>query len=171
MDEVVIYPGKFKLVMIAGCALIFVCVGLAFAIWPDEDGMTFWEFVIIKYVVIPFFGPCFIYAVYRLIVPKPAVIINRRGIFDNASAFPAGLIEWNEIDKVYTYEYCGQRFLGIVPLDVKTFLERQSIFKRWLMKVNTGLVVAPINIPQSVLPMKVDELMLTIQEYHRNYVG
>jgi hypothetical protein len=171
MNELVIYPSKFKMVLLTAGALIFVCVGLAFAIWRDEAGLTFWEFAFMAWVVIPFFGFCFLYACYRLIVPKPALIINHRGIFDNASALSAGLVEWDEIDKVFIYEYQGQRILGIIPLDVKAFLERQPVFKRWLMKVNTRLVEAPINIPQSTLPVKVDELVLKILEVHQNYVG
>jgi len=172
MNEVVIYPSKFKMVLLTAGALIFVCVGLALAIWRDEAGLTFWEFAFMAWVVIPLFGFCFLYACYRLIVPKPAVIINHRGIFDNASPLSAGLVEWDEIDTVFTYEYNGQYYLGIVPLNVEAFLKRQSVFKRWMMKINTGLIDAPpISIPQSTLPMKIDELLLKMQEYHRNYVG
>ena len=171
MNEFVIYPSKFKMVLLTAGALLFVCAGLALAVWRDEAGLTFWEFAFMAWVVIPLFGFCFLYACYRLIVPKPAVIINHRGIFDNASALSAGLVEWDEIDKFFIYEYRGQRILGIVPLDVKAFLQRQPVFKRWLMKVNIRLVEAPINIPQSTLPMKVDELALKILEHHRNYVG
>jgi hypothetical protein len=171
MDELVIYPSKFKTVLIAAGALIFVCIILAFAIWEEKSEVPFWEDLLIYWVGTPLFGFAFIYACYRLIVPKPAVIINHRGIFDNASALSAGLVEWGEIDKVFIYEYYGQRCLGIVPLDVKAFLKRQPVFKRWLMKINMHLVEAPINIPQNTLPIKVDELVLKILEYIRNHGG
>jgi hypothetical protein len=171
MDEIVIYPSKFKTALLAAGALIFVCGILALAIWGEKSEIPSWEELIIYWVGIPFFGFAFIYACYRLIVPKPAVIINHRGVFDNASALSAGLVEWDEIDRVFIYEYYGQRCLGIVPLDVKAFFKRQPIFKRWLMRINLHLVEAPINIPQNTLPMKVDDLLLKILEYIRNHGG
>jgi hypothetical protein len=168
MDEIVIYPSKFRTFLMAAGALIFVGIILALAIWGEKSEDPSGD-LILYWVGIPFFGLIFIYDCYRLIVPKPAVIINHRGVFDNASAVSAGLVEWGEIDKVFVYEYYGQRFLGVVPSDVKAVLKRQPIFKRLLMYINIHLVKAPINIPQNRLPVKVDELALKILEYIRNH--
>jgi hypothetical protein len=122
-------------------------------------------------VGVPFFGLCFLYACYRLIVPKPAVIVNHEGIFDNASAISAGLVKWDEIADVFVSYFMGQSFLSVVPVDIEAFLRRQPVFKIWLMKANAGLVAAPINIPQSMLRMKVEELASEIQKYRQMRVG
>lgn len=171
MNELVIYPSKFKTVLIAVGALMFVCLGLGFAVWQDIAGIPFWKIIIVSWVGIPLFGFSFLYACYRLIVPKPAVIISQQGIFDNASALSAGLVRWEEIAEISIYKFNMQRYLGIVPLDIEAFLQRQPVFKRWLMKINMHTGLAPINIPQITLRMKVDELMLRIQEYRQNHLG
>jgi len=171
MKEIVAYPGKFKMVLMAAGALMFVCLGLGFVIWQDETGFPLWVVVIASWVGIPFFGCCFLYACYRLIVPKPSVIVNHEGIFDNASAVSAGLVRWDEIADVVVYGFSGQRFLGVAPLDVEAFLRHQPAFKRWMMKANLGLGLPPVNIPQSTLAMNVDELLSRIQEYRQDYVG
>jgi len=171
MNEVVIFPSKFKMVLLTVGALIFVCVGLAFAIWRNEAGLTFWEFAFMAWVVIPFFGFSFLYFGYRLIVPKPAVIVSQQGIFYNSSPLSAGLVKWEELAEIYVHNINIQRYLVIVPLDIEAFLQRQPIFKRWLMKINVHTGFAPINIPQFTLRMKADELMLRIQEYRQNHAG
>jgi hypothetical protein len=170
MNEIVVYPSKFKMALIAAGALMFVCFALGFTIWQDEVG-TPWVIVIASLVGIPIFGSGFLYLCYRLIVPKPSVIVNHRGIFDNASILSAGLVKWDEIAYVYVYDVNGRSFLGIVPLDMEAFLQRQQAFKRRLMKFKMGIGATPINIPQFMLRMKVDELILRIQEYHQNHAG
>ncbi|MBO0721229.1 MAG: hypothetical protein J2P41_10420, partial [Blastocatellia bacterium] len=95
MNELVIYPGKLKLVLIAFGALIFASGGIGIAIWQDELRIQTWKFIMASWVGIPFFIFCFSYACYRLFVPKPAVIVNNQGIFDNASALSAGLVSWD----------------------------------------------------------------------------
>jgi hypothetical protein len=171
MNELVLYPSKLKTILIAAGALIFVCSGLSFVIWQDEVGLSFWMIVICSWVGIPFFGFGFLYACYRLIVPKPALIVNHEGIFDNASAISAGLVKWDEIADVFVSDFMGQSFLSVVPVDIEAFLQRQPVFKIWLMKANAGLVAAPINIPQSMLRMKVEELASEIQKYRQKRSG
>jgi hypothetical protein len=39
------------------------------------------------------------------------------------------------------------------------------------MNVNTGLVAAPINIPQTILPIPVEELQEKICSYHASLFG
>lgn len=171
MNAIVVHFSKFKVVLIMVGALMFVCIGLTFALWRKEMELSLWVIVICSWIGIPFFGFGFLYACYRLIVPKPAVIVNHEGIFDNASAVSAGLVGWGEIADIAAYDFCGQCFLGIVPLDIEGFLLRQPAFKRWMMRANLGLGLPPVNIPQSMITMNVDELMFRIQEYHRKYIG
>ena len=113
---------------------------------------------------IPFFGLCLAYAIYRLCIPKPAVIVSDEGIFDNASAVGAGMLRWEEIADVFPYDFVGQRMLGIIPVNENVVIGRQPPFKRVLAKMNRGMGVAPFNIPQSVLPISVDELLVRIEE-------
>ncbi|MEW6208222.1 MAG: STM3941 family protein [Acidobacteriota bacterium] len=150
---------------IAVGALTFVATGIYFAVDRQSLRLPLWVIVISSYIGVPFFGLGFIYACYRLFVPKPLLIINRDGIFDNASAVGAGMLRWEEIAEIFTYTFWGERFLGIIPINPETVMNRQSSIKRFLMKLNRGLKLAPINIPQPGLPMSVDELQSMIEEY------
>jgi hypothetical protein len=172
MSELVIYPSKFRLFLLAVISLIFIWLGVDFVMWQEAPAVfTFRWIAFISLAGFPLFCVCFLYCCYRLIVPKPAVIVNHIGIFDNAVVFSAGLVKWDEIADVFVYNYGRRRFLGIVTLDTEAFLQRQPVFKKWLMKVGMRLGDPPILIPQSILPMKVDELMSRIQEYRRNHVS
>jgi hypothetical protein len=164
MNEIVVYNSKFKMALLAVVALIFVCLTPIIAILEYKAGESVWV-VICSGVVVAFFGSGFLYLCHRLIVPKPAVTVNHRGIFDNASVISAGLVEWDEIADVFVYDYNGLRFLGVVPLDVDAFLKRQPVFKRLLMKFTMGTGLPPLNIPQAMLRMKVDQLASEIQKY------
>src|ERR1041385_4480948 len=118
MNEVAIYPKKVKLLTIALGSLLFVI--LSFYVARNHAmGLDLWTIIIISYVGIPFFGLCLVYAIYRLLVPKPAVVISDEGIFDNASAVGAGMLRWEEIAHVFAYDFMGQRMLGIIPVNEK----------------------------------------------------
>jgi hypothetical protein len=164
LNEIVIYPKKVKLLAIAVGALLFVILGLYFAQNRVEMGLSLWKLIIICYVGIPFFGLCLVYAIYRLLIPKPAVVISDEGIFDNASAVGAGMLRWEEIAHVFAYDYMGQRMLGIIPVNEEVVLGRQSRLKRVMAKMNKGIAPAPFNIPQNVLPISVDELLSRVEE-------
>lgn len=164
-DEIAIYPGRIKMLGIAVGALAFVAAGIYFAVDHQSLRLPLWVIVISSYIGVPFFGLCFIYACHRLLVSKPLIIINREGIFDNASAVGAGMLRWEEIAEIFPYTFWGQRALGIVPIHPEAVMNRQPLIKRFLMKLNRGLVQAPINISQSSLPMPVDQLQTMIEEY------
>jgi len=166
MNEVAIYPKKVKLLTIALGSLLFVI--LSFYVARNHAmGLDLWTIIIISYVGIPFFGLCLVYAIYRLLVPKPAVVISDEGIFDNASAVGAGMLRWEEIADVFAYDFRGQRMLGIIPVNEEVVLGRQSRLKRVMAKMNKGIAEAPFNIPQSVLPITVDELLTRVEERRR----
>src|SRR5215216_2393472 len=159
MNEVAIYPKKVKLLAIAMCALLFVILGFYFAQNRVAMRLPLRAIIITSHVGIPFVGLCLVYAMYRLFMPKPAVVISDEGIFDNASAVGAGMLRWEEIADVFAYDFMGQRMLGIIPVNEEVVLRRQSRLKKVMAKMNKGIAPAPFNIPQNVLPISVDELL------------
>src|SRR6185436_15541060 len=74
----------------------------------------------IFYVGAPLFSLALIYVCYRLLRPRPSVIINQEGIVDNASALGAGLIRWEEIEGMFIYKVMGKPLLGIIPVNLET---------------------------------------------------
>ena len=167
MNEVAIYPKKVKLLAIAVGALLGVILGFYLAQNRVAMELPLDAIIITSYVGIPFFGLCLVYAIYRLLMPKPAVVISDEGIFDNASAVGAGMLKWDEIAEVFAYDFMGQRMLGIIPVNEEVVLGRQSRLKRVMAKMNKGIAEAPFNIPQNVLPISVDELLTRVEERRR----
>jgi hypothetical protein len=163
MDDLVIYPGKGKMLLIAAGSLMFVVLSWFLPATRDRVPLPRGFIVFIAYAGMVFFGLCLVYALYRLLSPKPAVIISRAGIFDNASASGAGMLSWEEIAEVYPYDLMGQRMLGIVPRDAAAVMARLPPLKRILAKMNRGLAQAPFNIPQAGLPVPVEELLREIE--------
>jgi len=158
MNEVVIYPKKLKLLGYAAGSLAFVLFGLYGALKPAPLLI----FIFCAFLVVPLFGLGFIYAAYRLLAGRPALVISDEGLFDNASAVGAGMLRWDEIANVFPYEVAGQKLLGIVPVDPAAVIARQPPLKRAMAKLNGGMSPAPFNIPQTELPIPLEELYMLI---------
>ena len=116
---------------------------------------------------ISFFGLYLVYAVSRLLFPKPSIVISRDGILDNASALSAGLLKWEEIAEIAPYKIGGYPALVIFPVDEEAVIARQPYIKRLLFKISRGLTEATFNIPQVGLTISVDELYRMIEERRR----
>lgn len=162
MIPLTIYPSRRKLGLAAVGALAFV--GAGFFIVSDRT-VPFFIKIVGGYGGIAFFGLCLPFCLYRLIRPKPMIVVSRDGLFDNASAIGAGWLRWHEIAEIKILSFMSQRFLGIVPVNLESVLARTSFWRRLFLRMNRQLVHAPINIPESVLPMSVDELLEKINEY------
>ena len=175
MKDIVIFPNKrYLLAMAAGCLLL-----IGGCLYPLIYGYNIsgrdalgWFFQAITpeifYLGAPLFSLPLIYICYRLVKPRPSVIINQEGIFDNASAFGAGMIRWEEIESMFIYKIMENPFLGIVPVNLDTILARQSGIKRFLFRMNKGMSQAPFAIPQGGLPVSVEELLAEIQSYRKS---
>jgi hypothetical protein len=147
-----------KLVAIAAGSVAFVLAGAWMIRRPDDPTA-----VLFGAAAILFFGASGIFAIVRIVRPTPAVVINDKGIFDNASAVGAGFIAWDEIEDIREYRFKNQVFLGIFPKQLDAILARQSAWKRLAIRANLALGGAPINIPQVALPMRVADLMREIR--------
>ena len=111
------------------------------------------------YVGVTFSGLCFLYAMIRLVRPTPSIVISASGLLDNASAIGVGQLSWPEISEVKIYSFMNQRVLGISLKNPRTVLDRQNSFKRFLMKINRGLVGTMVNIPPNILPIDLEHLL------------
>jgi hypothetical protein len=118
-------------------------------------------------VAVVFFGGCGSYALFRIAKPTPAVIVDRNGILDNASAIGVGFIAWGEIAELREYHFMRQGVLGIVPKDFESLLARLPAWKRVAIRANRLFGFTPVNIPQALLPMSVPQLKREIDAHFR----
>jgi hypothetical protein len=162
-DAVVIYPSRGKLLLLALGSAAFVVLG--FFMW--STGQT--KNQVGGVLSIVFFGACFLFGAARLIWRRPSLIISPNGIFEGSSALGGYLLRWDEIHSVYISTmrvnvFSSQRFLSVRLNNTEEFLARQSSAKARLMRMNMGLVGAPINISSSTLPMTLEEIINVIQQ-------
>jgi hypothetical protein len=169
MEDIVIYASKLKLLAMAAVCLAFEGFFVHFLLYGLSEGRApFKEYIpAILYLGAPVVGLLFVYLCYRLLRPQPAVVINREGIFDNASIFSAGLIRWEKIKSVFTYQVMNHSLLGIIPVDLETIIGRQPAIKRFFFKLGGKGSPVPFAIPGGVLPMSAEELLTKIQAYKR----
>jgi hypothetical protein len=157
-DRLLIYPSRIKMLLVLVGSIAFVVVGIWIGTSRVVRPLPAWQVVIAAYVGVPFFAACGLYAIYRLLVHRPAVEIDSTGITDTASAIGVGKLTWDEVDHVVLYKYSGQSMLGIVPRDLEVFLKRQGPLRRSLTKLTLNLGCAPVNVPQVALRMKLADL-------------
>jgi hypothetical protein len=159
-NELVVPTSRAKLVAMAVGSATFVVTGAWLLSRAAERGPVF---AAVGMSAVAFFGLCGIYALFRLARPSPAVVINHRGIVDNASALGVGLVPWENISELREYRFQNQVFLGIIPRDLDQILLKLPGWKRAAIRANLRLGAAPMNIPQATLPMSVSELLREIE--------
>ncbi len=154
-NETIIYPSKRKTAVLAMGALTFV----ALCYWLLNNAESIGDAQIIPLIGLVFFGACAIYAMYRLFVPKPSLIINEKGITDDSSAISFGFLSWDEIEKIYISNVINQAFLSILPKNVDEQLKKFSGIKQKIFKKNISLTGAPYGISSNSLPISTEKLM------------
>ncbi|XEC96550.1 STM3941 family protein [Paenibacillus tarimensis] len=104
------------------------------------------------------FGLSAIYFLYRLVLSKPSLIINDKGLNDNSSLLSAGEITWEEIDEITMYSYMGNRFVGITVNEDKA--KRLNKIKRMLLKARNVISISEksVSIPLTELYDILNEL-------------
>lgn len=156
-----VYPSVGRLLLVALGALMFVVMGV-YLCFGDRSGPA----VLGGVLSILFFGVCLLYVLWRLIVRRPAVVLDNTGLYDNASGVSAGHLAWNEISQIMvTFQDRYRRpTLSIQVTDPEALLARLPQVKRHVMQGNIKLNGAPVNIPQLLLPIKIHDLHREIQE-------
>jgi glucan phosphoethanolaminetransferase (alkaline phosphatase superfamily) len=167
-QDIIIYPSKWKLFKLAFFSLsifllgVFI-LGIAYNSYLEQMkfdlNLIIIIFVVFFYFIISF--PTLLYFVNRLIFPKPLVMINDDGIFDNSTAFAVGMIQWDEIAEIFNSKYNGEKYLIIVPKNKRALLSRFGPIKR--LFILNGM--SEIWIPEAVLSISIENLLQLIGEY------
>ena len=168
MPALAIYTPKKRLVLMTFGSVVFVAIGIWMLTFPPgEIGL---KGSLGAYVGIPFFGLCGFFFLSRLLSPKPAVVIDETGLFDNASAVNAGLISWAEISGVRVSSFRNQRFLAVYVDDPEKYLRGANPVKRAVMRANQSMVGTAITIPLSALSVSSEELLSVVGKHLRSEV-
>ena len=155
-----------RLLLVAPLLLLF-CVLIAFI----EPVMAVCAalFLLIECIVI--------YAIMKqatLRQTQPAVVLSREGMKIHLIGHDIGLVRWDEIAEIRTYNLWPYRYVGIVPKDTPalckrlgkkaTLIRANDWCLRWLYRP-LRVWCAPINIPQQNLPITADSLLARIAAF------
>ena len=152
VSEDVVYHSKVRLILMMLGSSMFVILGY----WFVSGGVG--AVVAIGWVSIVFFGCCGTFAVWRLVRPRPAVIISAQGVVDHATANSAGLVPWSQIRELKILSFTNQAHLGIFVHDPAAFIAQSSPLKRATMHTNVRLSGAPVVIPRAALATDLETL-------------
>jgi hypothetical protein len=156
--------------------LAVVVSGLtALVIWAVSLGaLAFYEpipFEVRDPVAITFACVFWLGLLRHLSPTKPALVIDDRGLVDQASNYQVGLIPWSEIRgaKIVWRTRKGgvQKVLAIAVRDLTPFMARVGIIARTLMRLEQWLSGSVIDIPQWSLRTPVEEVLSALQQHRR----
>lgn len=157
IEPVVLYPSRWKLAGLTLLGLGLSAVAIGITLRADLFPVRPWHLPVI-WVGACFFPACTLYGLIRLLRRRPCLVIDERGITDRASATSFGFVGWDEIVGFRCVEFSKQKFLVVEPVHTDEILERLPRWKRWVKRMDIALLGSPICMPQSMLPMPVDEL-------------
>src|SRR5687767_4365487 len=157
---------RMKLAAMLAVAAAFVAIGLWFVIAPPDFRNQYWaaRAGVAGIASIAVFGLFGIFLARKMTDHRPGLVINEKGIIDNASAFPAGEILWEEIVGIEAIEMAGQRMVLVHVRNAEQYIDRQpSAWKRKMVTMNAEMVGTPVSIPGSGLKIRFDDLLALLQ--------
>ncbi len=162
-DEIVIPTSKKKMILTIIGSFVFVAAG--FFIYSTKSNLKF-----IGIIAILFFGLIGITAIWRLIKPKAALIINSKGIIDNSTATSIGFIPWKDITGFQPVKVSTNNFLVVYVKNPTTYIDNSNnILTKQSLKYNYNSFNSPIVIGEVALPIKlteVEKMLLEASQKH-----
>lgn len=160
---------KTKIVLLFFGCLIFCILSILFILNPDK--FTSWRYrsstiVLIAGILgVVFFGISLLYYARKIFDKTPGLVINDKGIYDNASGISAGHIPWNDIVEISETIVVNQSFINIVVKNPDEYIKRQkNIFKRKLVQINYSSFGTAIAIPSVALNCEFNKLKRILQQ-------
>ena len=166
-EEFVVYHNSARLKALA-VYMALVAYGVPIFLVTDAyrhgtANAAMWIFCIL---FVSAFSAMLVNIVRLLISPQPAVVINIRGILDNAApAGATGFTPWSDIQQAYIRGNGFIRAIHIVPCDRKQLFAGKPLSVRINMltrQMQPG--AAPIQIATVLLPVSAEELLAAIQK-------
>jgi hypothetical protein len=164
-DRVAVPLSRMRLLLMLAGALAFVALGW----WmiPNagsaRSSVRYWELVMISAATIGFFGWVGVALAVKLFDPRPGLVIDREGIFDNSSGVSAGHVPWSEIKRFHVTGVKRERFLTIVVADPEKYIRRASLLKRPWMRMNAKQFGGAIQIGANALRMDFEEMLDAVE--------
>ena len=173
MERIEIPLSKTKIFLLLAGSVVFVVIGLLFAIEPDRFVTPILRSPgvvrIAGIAAVLFFGATGIYGARKIFDKTPGLIIDEKGIFDNSNATSIGLIPWSEITAINTAQVMSTKFLLIFTRDPELVMQKVTGIKRKLMASNWKMFGTPISITSTALKYDFEKLEVLLRKKLQEY--
>lgn len=174
LETIEIPKSKLKIIIALFGCLMFVTIGVRFALFPEKFASIIFGSSTMIFLVgclsIVFFG--FVgFSMYKKVIDNtPGLIISGEGITDHSSGVPAGFIPWSDINAIKESVVANQRFINLVVKNPQEYIHRQkSAFKRRVMQRNYDVFGTAIWISTSGLKINHKELKGILEKRLSDY--
>lgn len=149
--------------------LIFTIILLVIFIF-DKNLPLYEMFIFMSCLLLSGFGTIFL--IFRTIVNKNLIVVDKKGITDNSSAIALGFISWDDIVdiqlKTLTFEESTQKFISITLADEEKYINKVSALKKPMLIANVKLGYGIANISLNSSGVSIEEFYEKLIEYKNN---
>lgn len=151
--------GKVALSILGTIAMVAASV----FIWYMGVLRVNWVLKVIAVLGGSLFGILLIFWIKKLVDPKPGLVLNKQGIWDNSNSISVGLIPWHTIIGIGELDVFSQKMILVNISNPKEIIGQQGLVKRRLLESNYKRYGTPIAIISNTLDCsyaKLYELMI-----------
>lgn len=168
-NEIIIEKDRVRMIVLMLPSLMFVGLGIWIAFFAPELNIKSLNGELVKKTIgllsIGFFGLGVILILKKLLDNKYGVKISQKGIYDNSSALNAGLIKWENIERIERSKVMNRKYIRVVVNNPEEFIERQKNNRmRKIIESNFKLFGSPIHIYTNTLEIRFKELFDLIND-------
>ena len=137
-----------------------------FTVRPTERTVIF-QLLAVPLIVL--FGFSLISTARKLNKKSPGLVVSPKGILENSSFFPVGLIAWNDIVSIHVQQARSTRWLMIEVRNPEQYFAPDNLLIRTFQRLNSIFGAGAIFLSASLIDIDFDEMVSLIKQYHEKY--
>lgn len=162
-EQTVIYPARWRVLVNVILYAAFIATGLALLATPDQIPR------LIGAAVVVYFSLLEAYALKRVLVRTPSLVVDARGILDNTSIIGVGRIHWHEITNIEMKKSYLARHIAVTLRDKAAVLARTPAPRDKLVKLVCVISDDTISLNPGFLEMPLHEVESLLLRCHARY--
>lgn len=180
-DEIIVKQKKLRLFIYILTSLFFTGICILFLLLYDRDmgegllelissnDLTFYLFEMIMVLVMVFFLFATYFLVKKMIQNKPILVVDRKGVYDNATYFAVGFIPWSEIEGIYLGYQFNNEFIEVKLKNTDIFIEKLNFIQKRGIQGNHKLGHEHVCISLNATGIKVKDIIPEIELLFEKY--
>jgi hypothetical protein len=118
---------------------------------------------------VSFFGACAVACLWRLVHPRPRLVIDQHGV--TAGRLGHTRIRWEDVRRAYLRSFFGHPYLCIDVEERETYVKRLSVLRRVMSRANRVLVPADLAVPLVGVDARPDEIVGRVRQLSERRPG